>query len=122
MLKIYTSFNTNRIISISRDNASNNNSFINLYKKNVNATVNDVRCAALILNLVVQDILRGYILDVYNENDIVEYTDAINTDASISNNTSTCNEMITTKVRKMATLIKYTQENRKLLLEGIEKY
>ena len=62
-LNIYTEFIdtlnsyrelTNNIISITRDNASNNNTFISIFKKNTtNKSLYNIRCLAYILNLVV---------------------------------------------------------------------
>src|SRR5262249_57248483 len=47
------------ILSITRDNASNNNKFIKKLRDK-NKAFTDIRCIAHILNLVVQDILSNY--------------------------------------------------------------
>ena len=61
-LYIYTKFTSivnlysklyNNTISITRDNASNNNSFISIYKKNINNNIFDIRFITYIINLVV---------------------------------------------------------------------
>ena len=133
-LNIYTEFIdtlnsyrelTNNIISITRDNASNNNTFISIFKKNTtNKSLYDIRCSAHILNLVIQDILQDYILNKKAENDINSYSNSIitsnnTTTDNTNNNNIDSNITITAKIRKIATLIKYTQENKKLFLEGI---
>ena len=61
------------------------------------------------------------------ENDINSYSNSILVNNTITDNISNNNNIdsniiITTKLRKLATLIKYTQENKKLFLEGINKY
>jgi len=132
-LNIYTEFIniinsyqelSNNIISITRDNASNNNTFISIFKRNTtNKAVYDIRCSAHILNLVVQDILQDYLLNKKAENDINSYSDSIiNNTANTINPDTNSNITITAKLRKLATHIKYTQENKKLFLEGINKY
>ena len=66
------------------------------------------------MNIIVQDILSDYILHSQNGYII---------DDSENNSNDSNNKISTiTKVRKIATLIKYTTENRKLLLEGVDKY
>ena len=116
ILNSITGLNVNNIISITRDNASNNNSFINIYKNK--AIIYDIRCTAHILNLIIQDILQDYILNVTAEKAIIEFTDNINNNTIIN----TTSDSIITKIRKLATLVKYTQENRKLFIEDIDKY
>jgi len=45
---------SDNIFNITRDNASNNNSFISIFKKNTNnKALFDIKCAAHIINLVV---------------------------------------------------------------------
>ena len=116
ILKSYKFLNitSNNILSITRDNASNNNKFLSILRKK-NNSINDIRCSAHIINIIVQDILSDYILHSKNEYVI----DDNNNDNNNNNNTDVS---IITKVRKLATLIKYTAENKKLLLEGINKY
>ena len=81
-------------------------------KKN---TINDIRCSVYILNIIVQDILTDYILH-FKTDYIIDNDDSNNSNINIKDLS------ITTKIRKLATLIKYTTENKKLLLERIEKY
>ena len=57
ILNEYLSLKLPLVLSITRDNASNNNIFINTYKKNFYSLfnkhfVNDIRCVAYIINLV----------------------------------------------------------------------
>jgi hypothetical protein len=112
-LNIISTSNTS-ILSITRDNASNNNKFISTLQAK-NDTINDIRCSAHILNIIVQDILTDYIL--HSKTDyIIENNDSNESNINIKD------IFITTKIRKLATLIKYTIENKKLLIEGIEKY
>ena len=65
------------IISITRDNASNNTTFVDFFKTEFQQTTNneftnDIRCIAHVLNLAVHDILNFYIDEansgiIYNE-------------------------------------------------------
>ncbi len=122
ILNQYEHLNINNILSITRDNASNNTTFMNTFKKNYNFItnkdfMNDIRCVTHIINLVVQDILQDYILNSKNNNNLIEYTTQFENESDLP----TYNINITAKVRKIVTSLKYVQENRKLLLEGIEK-
>ena len=80
-----------------------------------NDTINDIRYSAHILNIIIQDILTNSILHS-KTNYIIDNNDSNNSNINIKDLS------ITTKIRKLITLIKYTTENKKLLLEGIEKY
>jgi len=99
---------------ITRDNASNNNKFLKTLRIK-NDIINDIRCSAHILNILVQDILTDYIL--HSKTDYI-----IDNDDSNNSNINIKDLSITTKIRKLTTFIKYTTENKKLLFEGIEKY
>ncbi|CZT13621.1 uncharacterized protein RCO7_11027 [Rhynchosporium graminicola] len=63
----------NNIISITRDNASSNDTLINAFKKDYDIKgfkfQGDIVCLAHILNLIVQDILKNIIKDAYSELD-----------------------------------------------------
>jgi hypothetical protein len=109
---IYTEFSNiindfpaikNNILSFTRDNASNNDKFIEYYKTNTNSNIYDIRCVSHILNLVVNDILREYLLKT-------------------KNNTTNTNLNITSKIRRISTILKYNTEPKKLFYEGIQKY
>ena len=80
ILNIYSNFNLNNILSITRDNASNNNIFINTFKKAYykaynKVFINDIRCVAYIINIIVQNILRDYISNSKSNQNIIEYID-----------------------------------------------
>jgi hypothetical protein len=115
--KLLNEYNIKNILTITRDNASNNDKFIDLFKAK-NKTLYDIRCAAHIINIITQTILKDYILNNQTEKAISEYTDRLNENTNENEN----NDIVTTKLRKLVVLIKYNLENRKLLIEGIEKY
>jgi hypothetical protein len=103
ILTDYPSLPINNIFSITRDNASNNNTFLDTFKTNYNNLINkeftyDIRCTTHIINLVITDILRDYLSHTQNSSTIIS------------------------RIRRLATIIKYNQEPRKLLFEGIIKY
>ncbi len=122
ILNEYFNLKFNNILSIIRDNASNNDIFIKTIKKQ-KKTFYDIRCTAHIINLVVQTILRDYILNTKSKKNIIEYINEFinneDNDIYIFDNNL---DNIIIKLRKLINLIKYIQENRKLLFEGIEKY
>ena len=65
--------------SITRDNASNNNTFLTYfeaqYQKALRSSFdNDIRCASHILNIVVQDILLDYTANSTTDEFISQYT------------------------------------------------
>ena len=64
--------------SITRDNARNNTTFLESFKRNyLNSTHkdfnNDIRCISHIINLIVQDIVKQYILTLNEAKDLFEY-------------------------------------------------
>jgi hypothetical protein len=64
--------------SITRDNARNNITFLESFKRNYfNSTYkdfnNDIRCISYIINLIVQDILKQYILTLNEAEDLFDY-------------------------------------------------
>ena len=72
LISVLKRFNIeNSIFSITRDNASNNDTLIQVYKKysddNNGLFHSDIRCLAHILNLVVQDILKEIKGNITNE-------------------------------------------------------
>ena len=100
----------NNIFSITRDNASNNNTLLDFFKKSYYSLTNkefiiDIRCAAHILNLVARDILRDYLRSSSN-----------------STTTTTIDSTITSRIRRLASILKYNHEPKKLFTEGIHKY
>ena len=111
----YSSLSLPNIISFTRDNASNNDTFIDTYiRKNNPLKIYDIRCATHIINIVVNDILKEYLLQSTFETELSTYITTLNTPID----TFQLKTLIS-KVRRIATLIKYTNENRKLLLEGL---
>ena len=95
----------NNIFSITRDNASNNNTLLDFFKKSYYSLTNkeftiDIRCAAHILNLVARDILRDYL-----------QSNTTNT------TTITTDSTITSRIRRLASILKYNYEPKKLLLK-----
>ena len=65
--------------SITRDNASNNNTFLAYFKAQYQQALrssfdNDIRCASHILNIVVQDILSDYTANSTTDEFISQYT------------------------------------------------
>jgi hypothetical protein len=110
------------ILSFTRDNATNNDKFLStiLLKNPTIKPIYDIRCISHILNIVVRDILKEYLLQLAAEIELSNYTNTITNINTINNNI--INKGITNKCRRIATLIKYTFENKTLFLEGIEKY
>lgn len=114
----FESLTLSNILSFTRDNASNNDTFIDTFlEKNKPLKIYDIRCTTHIINIVVNDILKEYLLHSTTETELSTYTTTMIT----TSETSRPKNLIT-KIRRLATLIKYTTENRKLFLEGIEKY
>jgi hypothetical protein len=70
LVLLYFKIKTN-IISITRDNASSNDTLISAFKNHYNKEAikfyGDIHCVAHVLNLVVQDILKAIIKDEYND-------------------------------------------------------
>ena len=88
-----------------------------IYKNNDINTLNlyDIHYTAHIINLVVKDILKEYLLYTVAEAELSNY---------INNFTDNTNKIkgLTNKIRRISTLIKYTREGQQLFNEGLEKY
>ena len=113
----FESLTLSNILSFTRDNASNNDTFIDTFlNKNNSLKIYDIRCITHIINIVVNDILKEYLLQSTSEAELSTYTTTITASESLQP------KKLITKIRRLVTLIKYTTENRKLFLEGIEKY
>ncbi|CZS97989.1 uncharacterized protein RAG0_06877 [Rhynchosporium agropyri] len=112
------------IISITRDNASSNDTLIRAFIKDYDMKgikfQGDIACLAHVLNLVVQDILKNIIKDAYSEldnrGDIANIEN--NREEDLSNNTS-----LWKKIRTIILGLKYSGENnRALKSRSFKKY
>ncbi|KAK0384767.1 hypothetical protein NLU13_7245 [Sarocladium strictum] len=118
----YSGIEVSNIFSFTRDNASNNNTFIEAFKDHYSELsykefTRDIRCIAHIINLVAQEILRDYLA---SENTEIELSLYIRSQSQYEEPDLTTSNIIN-RLRRLASLIKYSQEPRKLLLEGLER-
>ncbi|PVH70960.1 hypothetical protein DL98DRAFT_577629 [Cadophora sp. DSE1049] len=109
------------IISITRDNASSNDTlitaFIKHYTKEAIKFQGDTPCIAYMLNLVVQDILKSLIKKDYD-------TSYVNDIYNVENNKEDheINFSIWKKIRKIIIGLKYGQENKRILQAQIQAH
>jgi len=106
LIKPY-SFNIANIISITRDNAFNNNTFIQtIYNKNPTLKIYNIHYTAHIINLIVKDTLKEYLLRSAAEEELSNYISTL----TLITNTSSYTKIkgLTNKIRRIATIIKYT--------------
>jgi hypothetical protein len=116
----YLDITSNNILSITRDNASNYNKFITILHQRKHQIL-DIRCIAHILNIVIHDILLDYLSNSIIIIDLSTYTENIDNNENYKDIIED-NYNIITKVQRLATLVKYTTENRELLIHNSEKY
>ena len=66
------------LYSLTRDNAANNNTFMQTFKESYNKLsyrefIKDIRCIAHIINIIAQDILKDYLASKSSEIQLSQY-------------------------------------------------
>ena len=77
---------------------------------------------AYVLNLIIKDILEKYLLKSAEETELSDYTNNIINIKDINNINNNKITGLSNKIRRIATLIRYTSKNRQLFQKAIKRY
>ena len=80
----------------------------------------DIYYIAYIINLIVKDILKEYLLKSAAEEELSNYTNTLTTAINTSSHIKV--KGLTNKIQCIAIIINYTQEAQQLYKKGLKKY